>query len=258
VRIHLLAVARLAAAGAPTPAARLGAAGSLDNVFPRDRGRFWATAARIEAARGEREAFQVVVEARTALAAVRAHASDLVGPGRIAAANVRLHRVAYLDLRTPSSIEGGTGAWPDPLVPDRDACAGELRNAFPFAVPAGERRAIWVEIEVPADAPPGICRGAVAMTDGARTLGAVPVELRVRAVIRPREPALPVTFGFSGASAARGHRLPADEPTVRELAVRYQRAALAHRFALHYGSGSPASWRKLDERLEIDPRPFER
>ncbi len=40
-------------------------------------------------------------------------------------------------------------------MPDVDSYAGEKRNAFPFDVPAGETRAVWVDILVPENAKAG-------------------------------------------------------------------------------------------------------
>src|SRR5438874_2772538 len=103
--------------------------------------------AQLEAARGEWEPFQVVVHASGgALARVRAEATPLAGPATIAAP--RLARVEYLPIKTPSSVEGKAGAWPDALVPDVDDYVGEKRRAFPFDVPAGETRAVWVTVYV--------------------------------------------------------------------------------------------------------------
>ncbi|MGZ3427572.1 MAG: DUF4091 domain-containing protein, partial [Polyangia bacterium] len=59
--------------------------------------------AKIEAARGEWEPFQIVVHAAGgALRGVRAEATALRGAGELAAP--RLYRVEYLDVKTPSSV----------------------------------------------------------------------------------------------------------------------------------------------------------
>src|SRR5207302_10562099 len=87
------------AIGFPCPAAaQPTVVSSLENVFPRGdlQG---ASEARVEAAAGEWESFQVVV--RGPLHAVRAEASPI---GPIPAP--RLARVGYLEVKTPSSIEG--------------------------------------------------------------------------------------------------------------------------------------------------------
>src|SRR6266536_3340332 len=113
--------------------------------------------AAIAAAKNEFEAFQVVVTGPAT--GVSATASQLAGPGTIAAP--KLFREELIDLTQPSAADGATGRFPDPLVPDVDDVVGERRNAFPFDVPAGESRAIWVEVHVPADAKAGNYHGTV-------------------------------------------------------------------------------------------------
>ena len=201
----------------------------LEQVFPRGprgpRGHLSGKPlARVEAARGEWEPFQIVVEGP--LEGVRATASALVGPGRIAPP--QLYRVGYLDVKTPSSIEGHSGPWPDPLIPDVDAFVGEKRRAFPFSVPAGEVRAIWVELFVPHDAEPGEYLGEVTVTAEAHAPRKVPIELTVHRFEIPRSSSLPVTFGFSAKAVARAHGT--DDPA---LARRYALAALRDRVSLH-------------------------
>ena len=93
---------------------------------------------------------------------MRAEATRAGRARRRRVAAPRLYRVEYLDVKTPSSVEGHAGPWPDALVPDVDAFAGERRRAFPFDVPAGESRAVWVELFVPATATPGATAAACA------------------------------------------------------------------------------------------------
>lgn len=189
--------------------------------------------ARIEAARGEWEPFQIVV--RGPLTGLRAEATALEGPGP--ALPLRLYRVAYLDVKTPSSVEGRAGRWPDALVPDVDAYVGERRRAFPVDVPAGETRVVWAEVFVPHDARPGAYAGAVTLTAAARPPRRVPVQLKVHRFALPRTPSLPATYGFSQPAMARAHHVSG--AAERALAHRYGVAALRHRVALHGGSLEP-------------------
>src|SRR3954454_14772139 len=109
-------------------------------------------AAELTAARNEFESFQVVVSAgSSALDAVRIELKTaLHGPGgTIPAVNVTISREAYVDLEHSSDLEGGTGPWPDPLIPSVDPFYRERRNAFPVDVPAGENRTAWVDVLVP-------------------------------------------------------------------------------------------------------------
>lgn len=211
--------------------------------------------ARLEAARGEWEPFQVVVHASGgALRGVRAEATPLRGAGELAAP--RLYRVDYLDVKTPSSVEGHAGRWPDALVPDVDAFAGEKRRAFPFDVPAGETRAIWVELFVPASATPGAYRGAVRVSAEGRAPATLPVELVVHKFALPKSSSLPVTFGFAAEAVAKAH--PGLSPAANaRLVEEYEVALLRHRISAHGGTNEPAPWRTVGGKLVIDWKPYD-
>ncbi|HSN34319.1 MAG TPA: glycoside hydrolase domain-containing protein, partial [Ideonella sp.] len=211
--------------------------------------------ARLEAARGEWEPFQIVVHAAGgALHGVRAQATALGGAGELAAP--RLYRVAYLDVKTPSSIEGHPGPWPDALVPDVDAYAGEKRRAFPFDVPAGETRAIWVELFVPESATPGAYRGSVRVSADGRAPATIPIELMVHKFALPKTSSLPVTFGFSTGAVARAHPGLSTAAAAR-LAVEYERSLQRHRISVYGGTNEPAPWRPAGGKLIIDWAPYD-
>ena len=241
-----------AAAGEPPVVAR--AVGPMVQVFP-STVPAGEPEARLEAARGEWEPFQIVVHAAGgALHGVRADAGALRGAGELAAP--RLYRVEYLDVKTPSSIEGHPGPWPDALVPDVDAYAGEKRHAFPFDVPAGETRAIWVEFFVPASATPGSYRGSVRVSADGRAATTVPIELTVHKFALPKSSSLPVTFGFAAGAIAKAH--PGLSPAANaKLVDEYEVALLRHRISAHGGSNEPAPWRTVDGKLVIDWAPYD-
>jgi hypothetical protein len=243
--------------GAPLAlVAVVGVASPLEQVFPTGAPPSTASAAQVEAARGEWEPFQIVVAATDrALTEVRATASALVGPGGARLPPPLLARVAYVELRERSSIEGRSGAWPDPLIPDVDTFAHERRRAFPFAVPAGERRAIWVELWVPPSAPPGLYRGEVTVAAAGLPPTRVAVALTVHAFTLPRSSSLPVTFGITGPALPRAHHLPAEQQAA--LLSRYALSALRHRISLHGGSLDPAPWSARGGRLTVDWAPYD-
>jgi hypothetical protein len=221
---------------AAAPGLEVRAASPLEQVFPHA----WPAGtpgATLEAARGEWEPFQIVVRADAhALTDVRASAAPLVGPAGARLAAPRLYRVEYLTVKTPSSVEGHAGLWPDALIPDVDSFVGERRNAFPFAVPAGEARALWVELYVPASTAPGVYRGAVTVRAAGLPAVDVPIALTVHPFVLPRTSSLPVTFGFASAALAPAHGPGGDDPA---LPARYAVAALRHRISLHGGSMDP-------------------
>jgi hypothetical protein len=234
------------------PVSALGVASALHKLRPGDplpRAR----AIDLAAARGECESAQVAVRSDRALGAVAAHAAALEGPrgARLAPA---LYRVATLELAAPSGPDGEAGTWPDPLVPVRDPFFGEPRRAFPVAVPAGRLQAIWVEVCVPSDAPPGRYRGTVSVEDGPQSLGSVPLEVEVWPFALPASGTFTVTFGLPTRTGTRALGKPDDPELARALAA----AALRHRVSPHGLSYDPPWGRCTASRCELDFTPYDR
>jgi hypothetical protein len=227
----------------------VGVVSSLENVFPTTAAK-GSPSAQLEAARGEWESFQIVVRAGSdRVTSVSAEARPLEGPG--ADVPIWLYRVGYLDIKTPSSIEGKTGPWPDALLPAVDSFVGERRNAFPFEVPRGESRAIWVEMFVPQNARAGVYHGKVLVKLGASSV-TVPISLAVHRFALPKTSSLPVTFGFTGNALDRVHG-PLSEAEMRKLDYLYGVSALRHRISLHGGSFDPPHFNfQPDGRIDFD------
>ena len=183
----------------------------------------------------------MVVRAGAVTQQVDLSVPSLVGPKGARLPAPRVARVAFISVTTPSSIEGSTGPWPDPLIPTVDDLVGERRRGFPTTVEAGGDVSAWVDLFVPRDASPGIYRGEAIITSDGRAAAKVPIELLVHRFVLPRSSSLPVTFGFSAATAAQGHfgRAPTDAEA-RALTQRYALAALRHRISLHGGTFDPA------------------
>jgi hypothetical protein len=252
----ILAVAlapRVAGGGAPAPPA-VGAVHALVKVRPAaaaPRARSIA----LDAARNEVEPFQIVVRAGGAPLAISAAAGPLRGQaGVIPAASVRLYAERLYQARFRSNVEGGRGAWPDALVPEVDAYAGERRRAFPLEVPAGEARAIWVDVFVPPDARPGGYAGEVTVSADGRPLAAIAIRLRVRSFALPSTATLRSAFGFSADLACRAHlgtRFCEGDAEAAPFVDRYTRAALAHRITLmspYYRMPEDrAGWARFDQ-----------
>ena len=164
------------------------------------------TAVVLKAARNEFEAAQLIVTGP--VSGVSVSASRLLGPrgAQIPPQNIRLYRVAYVDVVTPSNIEGSTGLWPDGLIPDVDETANEKRNAFPFSVPTGENRVVWFEVHVPQNQRPGVYRGSLTVTGTGLGSGVnVPVALTVWDFDLPSTRSLASTFGMGWSSACVAH-----------------------------------------------------
>jgi hypothetical protein len=183
------------------------------------------TQAQITAARNEFAAFQVVITGPAKN--VSAQASDLTGPATID--GVKLFRVDLIDLSRPSALDGGTGRWPDALVPDVDDVVGEKRNAFPFDVPAGESRAIWVEVHVPSGAASGVYSGTVTVSSD-QGQAKIPANLTVWDFTLPSTSSLRTAFGLSYGTTATGHGVSGDAHA--EVRARYGQLALDHRISI--------------------------
>ena len=201
------------------------------------------TVAELDAARNEFEPFQIAIHGGAAgRTIVGAMATSLAGPGghAIASSQVYVHREGLLHVPSASSKEGTAGLTPDPLVPDVDPMFGEKRNAFPLTVPVGELRALWVDVLVPADAPPGTYSGALelATSDGPFAL---PVSLRVRDFSLPSTASLKTAFAgaydvacvahFGSMAACTAAFGGTEDDAVETLRIRYARAMLDHRIS---------------------------
>lgn len=222
--VALLAFALVAALPSRGSAAQVWTAIATEKIRPATSARA-ETSARITAARNEFEAFQIVVTG--AAENVRATVGPLQGPGTIDA--VRLYREAHLNLTQASAADGGTGWWPDALVPDVDEIAHEKRNAFPFRVLANESKPIWVEVFVPPDAKPGEYSGEVNVTwdGGAAT---VPVRLTVWSFALPSKASLKTAFSLQYGALPSAHGVSGD--AFSTLRARYGQMGLDHRITL--------------------------
>jgi hypothetical protein len=213
----------------------------------------------LEAARNEFEPFQIVLGGGArGLKGVTARASALAsseGTARIGSDRIRLYRQALYQVDRRSSVEGARGGWPDALIPAVDAYDGQRRNAFPFDVPPGETRAIWVDLHVPEGARPGAYLGAVEVSSAGRRLAAVQVSLRVRDFSLPATSSLRSAFGLSADAVCRAHaggRFCRDGVQAMPLIEQYVRAALDHRITImtpYYTLPSGSSWDDFDAAL---------
>lgn len=194
------------------------------------------TSVSLDAAQNEFEPFQIVVGGSATK--VSATATALTGPSGavIPASEVVLYRQGLYQIGVASNSEGATGPWPDPLIPDVDAYAGEKRNAFPFDVPSGEVRAIWVEVFVPRGTPAGTYHGQVNVTGTGLAATAVPITLRVRGFELPSTSSLRTAFGMGWDDPCTAHHgsyaACGSDAGIEKYHVLYGEAALDHRISL--------------------------
>ncbi|MBI5543885.1 MAG: DUF4091 domain-containing protein [Deltaproteobacteria bacterium] len=192
--------------------------------------------AELSAARGECVATQVV--APPPVRHLRIRATPLVQK-KAPPLQAAIYREAFIQVTSASNLEGRPGRWPDALIPTIDAYAQEKRSAFPATSEGPEPVVAYVEICVPAGAPPGPYLGEVLVEALGRNPVRIPLHLRVAAYTLPATSTLPSSFGFSGLTAASGHGLPRTPENVFALTHRYALAALQHRISLHGMSMEP-------------------
>jgi MYXO-CTERM domain-containing protein len=190
------------------------------------------TAAAIAAAKNEFEAFHVVVTGpATGVSMSFSGLSDGNG-NTISGRDVVLYREALIDILQQTGGDGATGWWPDALVPDVDPIVGEKRNAFPFDVPAGENRTVYVDVHVPANTPAGTYTGMLNVTGGATAQ--VPVTLTVWDFAIPSTSTLQSAFGmtWNGPCMGHGDSKCSNMAYEQALRARYVQAALDNRISI--------------------------
>lgn len=137
-------------------------------------------------ARNEVLAFQLQIESAAPLRNVNVVISDLKGPAPFPAAdNVRLFKEWYVEVKQPSGgsataagFDGLGPAWyPDALIPLQERVKPEFAMPFDLpdrtcAVPDQKVQAIWVDVYIPRDQPPGAYEGTIRVTarEGAATV----------------------------------------------------------------------------------------
>ncbi|HEX8909629.1 MAG TPA: DUF4091 domain-containing protein [Anaeromyxobacteraceae bacterium] len=218
-------IAGLIALPLPAHATQAWIATSSEKVLPGAAARPLAAPA-LQAARNEFEAFQIALVGP--LSGVTATATAFTGPGTLAAP--RLYREALITLQNASGPDGATGAWPDALLPDVDELVGEKRNAFPFDVPAGETRVLWVEAFVPADAAAGDYAAQVVVSAAGQPDLTVPVGLTVWPFALPSTASLASNFGLYYGDLPRAHGVSGD--AFSTLRARYAQLGLDHRISV--------------------------
>jgi Glycoside hydrolase 123 N-terminal domain/Glycoside hydrolase 123, catalytic domain len=196
------------------------------------------------AARGEAQSFQIVVRGGDGgLSVSNVNVSDLQGPdgALIPKTAFRLYREKYVHVdKTSPNWHGsnqplGPGWYADALIPFTDPASGKPLSgaqltAVPFDLKAGNNQPVWVDIEVPRTAKPGVYSGTYTVTSqhGDAT---GPISLTVWNFEMPASPALKSSFLFfqSGTREAQAELLrnrispastnPADQAALREYGL---------------------------------------
>ena len=137
----------------------------------------------IQAAKGESEAFQLVVQS-PGEQSLPVSVSDLRSESAVIPASaIQIYRVDYVPLTQLSDSFGRLTEWPDPLSPLRQ---GEL-----VAFPAGVNQPLWFRVDVPAGIPAGDYQGIIQI--GTAT---APLSLEVWDFTLPESALLPFSAGL--------------------------------------------------------------
>jgi hypothetical protein len=180
----------------PSDAIALWQVPAVEKVFPDTPApREVPPRASISAARNEREPLQLAVRSGRAVAGVRVEVdppTDAKGR-KLDDAAVRVigyvpvdYPTNYYNTEAPAWVrkvphatpgcDGWPGLWPDPLLPsDR------------FDLAAGATQAVWLDVGVGRDAPPGDYRGRVRLVAGGRVLAEMPFDVHVWGFTLPNE-----------------------------------------------------------------------
>lgn len=186
---------------------------------------------RLQGARGETVAFQLVLAARDPVAVdVEVDALD-GGSGRIGREGIEVFLEVYVACPPVDStvVALGPGEFPDPLVPLWDD--GGARVAAPVRLTPRRNQPLWVDVSIPRDAAPGAYRGQVRLRGGGVASVEVPLELEVLSFEIPRQTHLAAWVPLYATRLLQGERAEgSDSPALRGVYWRYQEMAHAHRF----------------------------
>ena len=160
-------------------------------------------AVRIQAARNEREAAQVVLRPSKPLRnlqwtmrELKNAAGDTLGPPGIEAL-----LVGYVPITQPTDQLGAIAPWPDPLRPLH---AGITLNAE-------ENQPLWVRVYAPPNQPAGVYTGSFVLEADDGWVAEVPLEVEVFDFALPDRMTCQSAFGFEGSLVNRYHGLTTRE-----------------------------------------------
>ena len=213
-----------------------------------------SASANLAAAQNEFESFHVVVTGQAAGVTMSLGALADGAGHTISGRDVVLYREALVNVATQTGGDGGTGLWPDALIPDVDPIAGEKRNAFPFDVPVNESRAVLVDVHVPQGAPAGTYTGTLHVTGG--VVQDVAVQLTVWDFAIPSTSTLRTAYGLAWNGPCVGHGDGSCSGGASDLALRarYVQAALDNHVSIHQpfatavlNSSGAGDWSAFDQ-----------
>jgi hypothetical protein len=175
----------------------------------------------LRGARGEYEAFQIVILPSQADQLTALTASELDGPSGavIPASNITSREVAYVNIATPTDFVSVAGPAPDPLPLAQP----------PIALSPSTQQPLWLTVQIPESAVAGDYAGAVTLTFAKGPTLQVPLRLHVWNFSIPRQHHQRSAFGLSPTMVRRYHNLGDDTAKLRETHGLYMQDFAAHR-----------------------------
>jgi len=201
----------------------------------------------LQAAQGEWEGFQLVVDGTPGLTGIVAEVGDLTGPDGavLPSSAIRLYREHFLHVSEPSPMgvthhERETGDYPDPLIPLVDPYDGETPVGAPFDLPEGQFGALFVDIHVAPGTAPGTYTGTATVDCNESQPAEIPIELEVWPFELPAFKTMGTAYGFSESRVRYYHGGPDGDPPPEydEIVRRYYQALHEHRMDPTHVNGS--------------------
>jgi hypothetical protein len=218
-----------------------------------------AQGVRLEAARDEVVAFQLILKATSAAALeLVVAASDLAGPlgSAIPSSSIQLFLAHHVRV-DPGGYTWGPATrvlewpdfYPDALVPFSSPCGGgsPLVTSIRVPTPDGPSQMVWVDVHVPRDQRPGAYRGSLRVAHQGSELR-LPLEVDVTAATLRATPSLDVVAELYHAYAREGAGTEMASPAWKAMAHCYQQLAHAHRAVFVERKRSPPdAWGDYDQ-----------
>jgi len=214
---------------------------SRDKPLPEAAGQ----AIMIRAARNEAEASQLVVRPTVSLNGLTVRAGVLTGPRGvvIAAENVEVLKVRYVNVTRPTDKSSVPGLWPDPLPP--------LNG--PINLEANKNQPFWIRVKIPRDVPAGIYSGKIGLS-GQNFDATVTLRVEVYDFVLPDQMTCTTAFGFSTGNVFRYQKL-SDPTHRRQVLEKYWANFSAH----HISPYNPTpldrlkvTWPKVTESIKAE------
>lgn len=203
----------------------LGYASSMEKVLPRvPVFRPLPETIRIEAARNEKEAAQLIVmpygkSAKT----ISVKLSEFEGSaGKLPPSAISAVPVGFVETKfVPHSGSKHIGFWPDPLMSFLNSVEVKPGDAQPF----------WIKADIPDGQPAGVYNGKAEVVADGKTAIAVPVSVRVRGFSLPLRPMLPLAVTFCPSDSLMPQCNPDFDPDEREKPANPSRSWQKHKKA---------------------------